>query len=355
MSRSAACQGEFVHELLTNVSRRPALHLPVMNVLITGGAGYIGSVTAQTVLERGHNVVVLDDLSSGHRNAVPTAAVFVEADIADKQAVVRALQENAIDAVMHFAALSLVGESMSNPIAYYRNNVGGSITLLEALGEAAVERFVLSSTAAVYGTPDTVPITEDAVLRPENVYGETKLTLERLLGWLARTSGLGYVALRYFNAAGATDLLGEDHHPETHLIPLVLQAAAGKRAEVAQFGTDYDTPDGTAVRDYVHVRDLADAHVLALESISAGRGRAYNLGNGAGYSVKQVIDTCKAVTGKRFAVRDAPRRAGDPAILVADSRKARDELGWSPRHEDLAEMIDSAWRWHSANPDGYAN
>ena len=324
-----------------------------MNVLITGGAGYIGSVTAQALLERGHRVVVLDDLSSGHRGAVPSGGAFVRAAIADKAAVVRALQEHDVDAVVHFAALSLVGESMRDPLAYYQNNVSGSIVLLSALAEAGVQRFVLSSTAALYGTPDTVPISEEARLRPENVYGETKLAIEKLLEWLSRTTGLGYVALRYFNAAGASATLGEDHDPETHLIPLVLQAAAGRREDVALFGTDYDTPDGTAVRDYVHVLDLAEAHALALESMTNGTGRAYNLGNGTGYSVREVIDTCKAVTGNSFTVRRAARRAGDPAVLIADSSKARTELGWSPRHEALEEMIESAWRWHQANPLGY--
>lgn len=324
-----------------------------MNVLITGGAGYIGSVTAQLMVERGHRVVVLDDLSTGHREAVPPAADFVEADIADSETVKRTLREHDIAAVMHFAALSLVGASMRDPIAYYRNNVAGSIALLGAVTEAGVERFVLSSTAALYGTPESVPIVESARLRPENVYGETKLAVERLLGWLAETTGLGYVALRYFNAAGATATLGEDHDPETHLIPLVLQAAAGTRDGVSLYGTDYPTEDGSAVRDYVHVRDLAQAHLLAVESISPGQGRAYNLGNGTGYSVRQVIDTCMAVTGREFVVREAPRRAGDPAILIADSSKARAELGWAPAHETLDEMVHSAWRWQLDHPGGY--
>lgn len=324
-----------------------------MNVLITGGAGYIGSVTAMTVLERGHQVVVLDDLSTGHRGAVPVGAAFVQADIADEAAVAAAIATHEVDAVMHFAALSLVAGSMKRPLDYYRNNVSGSVGLLRSMEAAGVKRFVLSSTAAVYGTPSSVPIPESAALKPENVYGETKLTVERMLGWLAGTTGLGYAALRYFNAAGASDSLGEDHDPETHLIPLVLQAAAGQRSGVELFGTDYQTPDGTAVRDYVHVLDLAQAHVLALEAITPGSGDAYNLGSGSGYSVRQVIDVCREVTGARFEVREAPPRAGDPAALIADSAKARARLGWSPAHDSLEEMVASAWRWHQANPNGY--
>ena len=324
-----------------------------MNVLITGGAGYIGSVTAQAVLERGHRVVVLDDLSSGHREAVPTGATFVEADIADGDAVAAALAGHGVDAAVHFAALSLVPDSMKRPLAYYRNNVSGSVALLQALVDSGVERFVLSSTAAVYGTPASVPIPEHADLRPENVYGETKLVVERLLGWLARTRGLGYAALRYFNAAGASAVHGEDHDPETHLIPIVLQAAAGLRDHVAVYGSDYDTPDGSAVRDYVHVLDLARAHVLALEAIEPGVGNAYNLGSGTGYSVRQVVEVCREVSGANIAVREAPRRTGDPAVLVADSSRARAHLGWVPRHESLKAMVASAWRWRQANPDGY--
>ena len=330
-----------------------AVTLGRMNVLITGGAGYIGSITATAVLRRGHGVVVLDDLSTGHRAAVPEEAAFVAADIADQAAVAAAIEAHEVDAVMHFAALSLVGDSMRRPLDYYGNNVSGSVALLRALEATGVKRFVLSSTAAVYGTPRSVPIPETAELAPENVYGETKLTVERLLGWLAQTTGLGYAALRYFNAAGASDEQGEDHDPETHLIPLVLQAAAGRRAGVEVYGTDYDTEDGTAVRDYVHVLDLAQAHVLALEAIEPGAGGAYNLGSGSGYSVKQVVEVCREVTGVDFLVREAPRRQGDPAVLVADSSRARAELGWAPQHESLHEMVASAWRWYLAHPGGY--
>lgn len=325
-----------------------------MNILVTGGAGYIGSITATALLDRGHGVVVVDDLSTGHRAAVPSAASFVQADIADTAAVLRVIEEHSVDAVMHFAAASLVGESMRDPIRYYRNNVSGSVGLLDAVLAGGVKRFVLSSTAALFGTPDSVPIPESAAIRPESVYGETKQAIERLLGWLAATKGLGYTALRYFNAAGASDLQGEDHDPETHLIPIVLQVAAGTRPSVGVYGSDYPTPDGSAVRDYVHVVDLADAHVLAVESIEPGSQRAYNLGSGTGYSVRQVIDTCRAVTGHAIPEVASPRRAGDPPILVADSSRARSELGWRPRNESLAAIVESAWRWRLAYPHGYS-
>jgi UDP-glucose 4-epimerase len=324
-----------------------------MNVLVTGGAGYIGSVTAQALLDAGHGVVVVDDLSTGHRAAVPGGARLVVQDVTDAAAVARLMREEGVEAVMHFAALSLVGESMQQPLRYYRRNVGGAISLLEACTEAGVRRFVLSSTAAVYGTPAAVPIPETAELRPESVYGETKLAIERLLHWLAATQGLGYAALRYFNAAGAAAGRGEDHRPETHLIPLVLQAALGRRDEVRVFGTDYPTADGTAVRDYVHVEDLASAHVLALEALRPGSGAAYNLGNGEGFSVRRVVEVCREVTGADLRVVEAPRRPGDPPVLVADAAKAAAELGWRPRRTSLEEIVASAWAWHSANPDGY--
>ena len=324
-----------------------------MNILVTGGAGYIGSITVSALLAQGHSVVVLDDLSTGHRAAVPEAAALVEADIADKSEVLRSIERHSVDAVMHFAASSLVGESMSDPIKYYRNNVAGSVALLDAVVTAGVGRFVLSSTAALFGTPDSVPITEMAAIRPESVYGETKHAVERLLHWLATTKGLGYAALRYFNAAGAGEQQGEDHDPETHLIPIVLQVAAGTRPHVGVFGTDYPTKDGTAVRDYVHVLDLAAAHVLALEAIEPGARLEYNLGSGAGYSVRQVIDTCRAVTGADIPEVASPRRAGDPPVLIADSSKAVSELGWRPAHDSLEAMVESAWRWRQANPHGY--
>lgn len=324
-----------------------------MKVLVTGGAGYIGSVTAQALLAAGHGVVVVDDLSTGHRGAVPEGARLVVADAGDARAMRALMAAEGVEAVMHFAALSLVGDSMREPLRYYRHNVGGAIGLLEACVAAGVGRFVLSSTAAVYGTPDVVPVPETAALRPASVYGETKLAIERLLHWLSVTRGLGYAALRYFNAAGAAPGRGEDHRPETHLVPLVLQAALGRRPEVRVFGADYPTPDGTAVRDYVHVEDLARAHVLALEALAPGVGGAYNLGNGAGFSVREVIDVCRRVTGADLNVVEAPRRAGDPPVLVADASKAAVELGWRPRFADLEAIVASAWAWHSAQPDGY--
>ncbi len=324
-----------------------------MNVLVTGGAGYIGSVTAQALQDAGHQVLVVDDLSTGHAEAVPQAVRLVVADLADAGAMAGLMNEERIEAVVHFAALSLVGASMREPLAYYRHNVGGALALLEACSSAGVDRFVLSSTAAVYGTPSAVPIGESAALRPESVYGETKLAVERLLHWLSVTRGLGYAALRYFNAAGAAPGRGEDHDPETHLIPLVLQAALGQRDEVRVFGEDYDTEDGTAVRDYVHVEDLASAHVLALEALQPGRGEAYNLGNGSGFSVREVIEVCRSVTGADLRVTQAPRRAGDPPVLVADAGKAAAELGWRPRRTALEDIVGSAWEWHRSHPHGY--
>ena len=324
-----------------------------MRVLVTGGAGYIGSVTAQALIAAGHHVVVVDDLSTGHAAAVPEGARLVEFDLADTLRMTDLMREESVEAVVHFAALSLVGESMREPLRYYRNNVGGAVGLLEACAAVGIERFVLSSTAAVYGHPRSVPIPETAELSPESVYGETKLAIERLLEWLAVTRGIGYAALRYFNAAGAVPGRGEDHDPETHLVPLVLQAALGRRRSVKLFGTDYPTPDGTAIRDYVHVVDLADAHVLALAAVKPGTGTAYNLGSGAGFSVRQVIDVCKEVTGVDFQVEETERRAGDPPVLVADARKAISELGWTPRRTDLHDIVRSAWEWHRNHPDGY--
>lgn len=324
-----------------------------MNILVTGGAGYIGSVTTEHLLARGHHVVVLDDLSSGHRDAVPQEVPFVHADVADADMVAYALREHEVEVVMHFAACSLVGESMSQPTRYFKNNTGGSIALLDTMARLGVQRFVLSSTAALFGTPDALPISEGATVRPESVYGESKVLIERVLGWLQQTAGLGYVALRYFNAAGASLARGEDHRPESHLIPLVLQVAAGRRAHIEVFGDDYPTSDGTAVRDYVHVEDLAAAHALAVEALEPGQARAYNLGNGEGFSVREVIDVCRDVTGSDVAEARAPRRAGDPPVLVADAGLIRSELGWEPRHASLQDIVASAWRWHQANPDGY--
>ena len=324
-----------------------------MKVLVTGGAGYIGSVTVEVLQSRGHEPIVLDDLSTGHRDAVPEGVPFIHGSVADPDLVAYAVKDLGAEAALHFAAFSLVGESMELPMKYFGNNTAGTLALLANLTRFGVGRFVLSSTAAVYGTPDAVPIPESAALRPESVYGESKLLIERALGWLARTSDFGFAALRYFNAAGASAERGEDHRPESHLIPLTLQVAAGKREHIAVFGNDYPTEDGTAVRDYVHVLDLAEAHVLALEALQPGDERVYNLGNGRGYSVREVIDVCRRVTGAEIPEVEAPRRAGDPPVLVADSSKARAELGWAPSRESLEEMVESAWAWHQAHPDGY--
>ncbi len=325
-----------------------------MRLLVTGGAGYVGSVTVEALVEAGHDVLVVDDLRTGHRAAVHPAARFVHADVADEHALRSALQSHPCDALLHFAAASLVGDSMRDPHRYFRDNVAATLALLRAVTAQGVERVVFSSTAALYGTPERTPIPETAVLAPESVYGETKLQIERALLWLARTTGLASVALRYFNAAGASSERGEDHRPESHLIPLVLDVAMGERDAIDVFGDDYPTPDGTAVRDYVHVLDLADAHVRALAALEAGAAKAYNLGNGAGASVAQVVDTVRGVTGGDVPTRVAPRRAGDPPVLVADASLARRELGWSPQRPELAVIVADAWRWRLANPKGYA-
>jgi len=324
-----------------------------MNVLVTGGAGYVGSVACEALLARGHRVVVVDDLRTGHRDAVPDGAAFVLADVADADLVGYALEAHDVEAILHFAASSLVGESMQAPLDYFDNNVTGAQRLWRTALRHGVRRVVVSSTAALYGTPDAVPIPESARLAPESVYGETKLQMERTLSWLATTAGVGSIALRYFNAAGATAALGEDHRPESHLIPIVLQAAAGLRTGVALYGDDYPTADGSAVRDYVHVADLAAAHVLALEAIAPGVARAYNLGNGQGYSVREVVEVAREVTGRDVAVEIAPRRAGDPPVLVADATAARRDLGWTPATPELRDIVASAWSWHRAHPEGY--
>jgi len=324
-----------------------------MRILVTGGAGYIGSVTAAALIERGHDVVVLDDLRTGHREAVPSDAAFVRAGVADVATVAATLSRHGSEAIVHFAASSLVGESMERPMAYFGNNTGGTLSLLDTALQHGVQRFVLSSTAALYGTPDAVPIPEDAPLHPESVYGESKYLIERMLDWLGRTAGLGWTALRYFNAAGATPERGEDHRPESHLIPIVLQTALGQRAQVAIFGDDYPTPDGTAVRDYVHVADLARAHIVAVEAIRPGHGAAYNVGTGRGFSVAEVIGACRDVTGHPIPAEVAPRRPGDPPRLVADASRIREVLGWEPGVSELRDIVASAWRWHQAHPHGY--
>ena len=324
-----------------------------MTILVTGGAGYIGSVTVERLIARGYTVVVLDSLVTGHRAAAHPEATFVEGDIGDGAKVKALLEAHGVDAVMHFSASSLVGESMEAPLKYFHNNTAKTLALLTAMLEAGVKRFILSSTAALFGTPERLPIPDDAPVKPESVYGESKHLIERMLHWLSRTAGLGYVTLRYFNAAGASHRFGEDHDPETHLIPLTLQVVLGKRESIGIFGDDYPTPDGTAIRDYIHVLDLADAHILALEALEPGEARAYNLGNGQGFSVKEVIDVCRQVTDHPIPSKVLPRRAGDPPALVADSTRIKRELGWQPQYPDLERIVASAWQWHQAHPDGY--
>lgn len=324
-----------------------------MNILVTGGAGYIGSVTVESLIARGHQVVVLDNLSTGHREAVHPDAAFVHGDVSDADMVAYALVDHEVEAVLHFAAHSLVGESMKEPLKYFANNTAGTLSLLEAMLGHGVQKFVLSSTAALFGTPEKQPITEEARLQPASVYGESKYLIERMLYWLQQTQGLGYVALRYFNAAGASETFGEDHRPESHLIPLVLQVAQGKRDKIGIFGNDYDTPDGTCIRDYIHVQDLAKAHILAVEALKPNEGRAYNLGNGQGFSVQEVILACRKVTGQAINTEVLLRRAGDPATLIADSSLITRELAWQPHIPKLTDIVRSAWLWQQAHPEGY--
>ncbi len=324
-----------------------------MNIFLTGGAGYIGSAAAETLLRAGHQVTVYDSLVTGHRAAVPQGARFVQADLADGQALRQALSSEPFDAVMHFAAFIEAGESMQNPGKYFHNNLALALDLIEACVRAGVQRFVLSSTAAVYASSEE-PLSEESPLGPANVYGQTKLMVEQALDWYRRIHGLHYAALRYFNAAGALPGRGEAHQPESHLIPLVLQVALGQRPEVKIFGTDYPTPDGTCIRDYIHIGDLIDAHLLALEALAEHDRLVYNLGNGAGYSVRQVIETARRVTGHPIPAVEAPRRPGDPPRLVASSARIRQELGWQPEIPELERIIASAWEWHRSHPRGYA-
>jgi UDP-glucose 4-epimerase len=324
-----------------------------MRLLVTGGAGYIGSVVAALLLGRGHEVTVLDSLARGHRAAVPAGAGFVHADLTDADAL-RGAIEPGYDGALHFAALALVRESVAHPELYWRVNVGGTRNLLDALRAAGVPRLVFSSTCATYGTPDTVPMDEQTPTRPESPYGTSKLAVDMMIGDECTAHGLNAVSLRYFNVAGASGGLGEDHEPETHLIPNVLRAAIGQTDHVDVFGTDYPTPDGTAIRDYIHVEDLAEAHVLALEGGAPGEHRIFNLGNGDGFSVREVINRAREVTEAEIPVREADRRPGDPPQLVAASGKIRAELGWEPG-KDLADMIEDAWTWMQAHPAGYAD
>ncbi len=325
-----------------------------MKVLVTGGAGYIGSVVTEYLLDAGHDVVIADNLSTGHRGAIDGRTVFHEVDILDQDAILPILKRG-IEAVLHFAAFSQVGESMKRPLKYYLNNVVGAVSLLAAMKDAGVRYFLFSSTAAVYGEPERVPITEDEPLGPVNPYGNTKLAIERLLSDCSSAWGLRSLALRYFNAAGATGRFGEDHRPETHLIPLVLDAAMGGRGQLVVYGDDYSTEDGTCVRDYIHVKDLATAHLLGLDSLVNGYTGVLNLGNGKGFSVLEVISAACEVTGLEVPYRVGERRPGDPAVLVASSRKAEEILGWNRSFQDIREIIRDAFSWKRSNTDGYGS
>jgi UDP-glucose 4-epimerase len=324
-----------------------------MRVLVTGGAGYIGSVVADRLLQIGHSVTVLDNLSKGRKQAVPAAAEFVLADTGDAQNLDSIFQAGQFDAVMHFAAFIEAGESMISPEIYFENNSARSLTLLRAVLKHKLPRFVFSSTAAVYGEPRRIPITEDDPLDPTNAYGEAKLVVERMLAWFHRCHGLRYASLRYFNAAGGTPDRGEAHRPETHLIPLVLQAALGQRKAISIFGTDYPTKDGTCIRDYIHIQDLATAHLLALDGLAEHEQLICNLGSGNGFSVREIIEIARKVTGKKIEAIEEPRRPGDPAVLVASSDKIKRVLGWNPQHSDVEAIVGSAWEWHQSHPNGY--
>jgi UDP-glucose 4-epimerase len=327
-----------------------------MRILVTGGAGYIGSHTVRLLVERGHDVWSYDNLSYGHRHSVPAGRLVV-ADLADTDRLDQAIVDKRIEAVVHFAAFTFVGESVREPAKYYRNNLIHTLNLLDCLRRHKVWRFVFSSTCATYGLPERVPMDEELPQRPINPYGQTKLAVERALADYAQAYGWGYSALRYFNASGASrdGSHGEDHSPETHLIPLAIQAALGQRPELEIFGTDYPTPDGTCIRDYIHVEDLAEAHLLALEHLQAGKALCYNLGIGRGYSVREVIATVEEVSGKKVPTKEAPRRAGDPPALVAAAGKIHRELGWEPRYKDLRSIVETAWLWHSRHPKGYGD
>ncbi|MBM3462460.1 MAG: UDP-glucose 4-epimerase GalE [Armatimonadetes bacterium] len=331
-------------------------------LLVVGGAGYVGSAVAAALMRAGHQVLIYDNLSHGHREAVPAGADLIVGDLEDRDALDRVFRGARIDAVLHFAALIEAGESMQVPERYFRNNTANTMGLLEAMIAHNVRAMVFSSTAAVYGIPERMPIQEEDRLAPINPYGESKLIVERMLHWHNITRGLRYACLRYFNACGATSERGEDHAPESHLIPLVLRVALGKRDSIAIFGSDYETPDGTCVRDYVHVEDLAAAHVLALEALQRQEQKSadpsesrmiYNLGSGTGYSVRQVVEVARAVTGHPIPAEESPRRPGDPPVLVASAEKIKRELGWRPRHGELQTIVSSAWDWHRAHPDGY--
>ena len=327
-----------------------------MRILVLGGAGYIGSHTALELVKAGNEVVIADNLVTGYRKAIPEGAKFYEGDLRDSDFLDNLFHQEKIDAVIHFAAYSLVGESVTNPLKYYDNNLYGTKVLLEAMVKNNVDKIVFSSTAATYGEPENIPILESDRTCPTNPYGETKLAMEKMFKWTAEAHGLRYVSLRYFNACGADEsgTIGEAHNPESHLIPLILQVPNGKRETISIYGTDYDTPDGTCIRDYIHVTDLAQAHILAVQYLNNGsESDIFNLGNGVGYSVREVIETARKVTGHPIPATETSRRAGDPARLVASSEKAKSVLGWKPVHDSLEEIIASAWNWHKNHPNGY--
>lgn len=327
-----------------------------MAILVLGGAGYIGSHTALELVKAGNEVVIADNLVTGYRKAIPEGAKFYEGDLRDSDFLDNLFHQEKIDAVIHFAAYSLVGESVTNPLKYYDNNLYGTKVLLEAMVKNNVGKIVFSSTAATYGEPENIPILESDRTCPTNPYGETKLAMEKMFKWTAEAHGLRYVSLRYFNACGADEsgTIGEAHNPESHLIPLILQVPNGKRETISIYGTDYDTPDGTCIRDYIHVTDLAQAHILAVQYLNnGGESDIFNLGNGVGYSVREVIETARKVTGHPIPATESSRRAGDPARLVASSEKAKSVLGWKPVHDSLEEIIASAWNWHKNHPNGY--
>ena len=326
-----------------------------MNVLVVGGAGYIGSHAVRLLIDAGHTVTVYDNLSRGHAAAVPDG-LLVQGELADRPKLVQTLKDKKIDAVMHFAAFALVNESVNEPSLYYRNNVIATIELLDAMIEADVKKFVFSSTTATYGEPDVIPIPETTPQKPINPYGFTKLVVEQALADYAHAYGLGYAALRYFNAAGARPdgTIGEDHAPESHLIPIVLQVALGQRDHITVFGDDYPTPDGTCIRDYIHIDDLGEAHLLAMEKLEPGKGICVNLGTGRGTSVREIIDACREVTGHPIPEVMGQRREGDPPELIADARKAKEVLGWEAKYNDPKSIIETAWKWHQAHPTGYA-
>ncbi|RYL94338.1 UDP-glucose 4-epimerase GalE [Sporolactobacillus sp. THM7-4] len=328
-----------------------------MSILVLGGAGYIGSHAVRRLIAAGREVIVVDNLQTGHKDALHPDAVFYQGDIRDKALLDSVFKKENIEGVIHFAANSLVGESVEKPLMYFNNNVYGMQVLLEVMHDNGVRHIVFSSTAATYGEPEQVPITEDMPTRPTNPYGETKLTMEKMMKWCDRAYGMRFVALRYFNVAGAdkSGRIGEDHHPETHLIPIVLQVAAGERDHISIFGDDYPTKDGTCVRDYVHIEDLISAHLLALDYLKkGGQSDVFNLGSNEGFSVKEIIEAARKVTGKAIPAVVAPRRAGDPSTLIASSDKAKAVLGWNPEHTTIPEILKDAWQWHSTHPKGYA-